>query len=106
MRKPKKKEEKRGKQALIVNLVIAVIITFVVSIVLFDALKPDKIDRTYNTETNVKTQIQEIPRKETPKPTRKRNRQNQDYKKYQAHFEGKMSGIDEGEFEFDPDVGE
>ena len=89
MRRPPKKDEKRRrKQTLVINLSIAVLITFIVSIVLFDTLKPEKIDRTYTTEVGVKAQSQEIPRKKT-KIKRKRQVRNTDYKKYQGYFDEK-----------------
>ena len=70
MRRPPKKEEKRGKQTLLINLSIAILITFVISIVLFDAFKPEKISRI-SPEIEVKAQSQEIPRTKANKAKRK-----------------------------------
>ena len=103
MKRPIKKVEKRGKQTLVINLVIAVLIIFVASIVLFDAFKSENVEQQVaSADYEVKTGPKEIPRKETPKPKRKRQARSQDYKKYQPYFETK-SGVDETEFDAEAD---
>ena len=100
MRKPAKKVTKRGKQTLVINISIAVAITFVISIVLFDALKPDKVKQSFKSEPEVTARVQEIPRTKV-KAKRKRAVKNEDYKKYQAYFETKSDGIEDTSFNKD-----
>jgi hypothetical protein len=88
MRKPIKKIEKRGNQNLIINLVIGIAVLLIFSIVLFDTLKPEKKEQNaLKTEQDLNSIPTEIPRKETPKPVKTKQVQNEDYKQYQSYFE-------------------
>ena len=100
MKRSVKKVEKRGKQNLIINLVIGIAVIFLFSIVFFDSFKSEKTEKVVvsREKTESKAQTLEIPRKETPKPKIEKEVKNQDYKKYQSYFEeGKE--IDEGSFD-------
>ncbi|MBU1627985.1 hypothetical protein KKB18_11510 [bacterium] len=105
MRRSIRNIENRGKQNLIINLVIGIVIILIISIVFYDALKPEKTEKTEKVvvlekepDSNKKTL--EIPRRKTPKPRTTQAKKREEYKKYQSHFnEGK--GVDEKEFDYD-----